>query len=91
MFNLIFPFISFSLQSSRSKRYTPNENDFKIVKNNLFVELLVVLDSTVFEFFRDIYRNFDNSLINDYVKVFFCHVINGVNKINNLSYLIITL
>ena len=55
------------------------------------VELLVVLDSTVYEFFQGVYGNLNDSIVNDYIKIFFIHVVNGVNKINNKSYLIIIL
>jgi hypothetical protein len=61
----------------RSKRDVSNENNF-IVKNDLFVELLVVLDSTVYEFFQSVFGNFGDSIITDYIKIFFSHVVNGV-------------
>jgi hypothetical protein len=55
----------------------------------LFVELLVVLDSTVFDIFQHDFPGFGDTRIKEYIKLFFCHVINGVSTINNLSYLII--
>jgi Na+/H+ antiporter NhaD/arsenite permease-like protein len=89
-FILVFQlFLPFRLQSSRSKRDAPKENDPKNVKNNLFVKLLVVLDSTVYSFFQHNFGYLGNSTLNDYIKLFFCHVINGVNTVNNLSYLIV--
>ena len=76
-------YFSLSLHNSRSKRETPTRESQKNVMNNLFVKLLVVIDSTVYDFFR--YQNFEimgDLTINDYIKIFFCHVINGVNITN---------
>ena len=79
-------YFSLSLHNSRSKRETSTPTTTpsqKNVKNNLFVKLLVVIDSTVYDFFR--YQNFEimgDLTINDYIKIFFCHVINGVNITN---------
>jgi hypothetical protein len=65
----------------RSKRQTPDSDD-SILKNNLFVEILVVVDSTVYNYFQDLFSNLGDSILSDYIKLYFCHIINGVIKIN---------
>ena len=44
----------------------------------LLVQLLVVIDSTVYEFFQSVFANFGDSIMIDYIKIFFGHVVNGV-------------
>ena len=44
---------------------------------NFFIEYLIVVDKTVVDQFTPIYGN-SNGSINDYIKIMFSHLVNGV-------------
>ena len=46
--------------------------------NNLFVEYLVVIDSSVYNVFLSNYGNLSPSLMNQYINIFFAQIVNGV-------------
>jgi hypothetical protein len=46
---------------------------------NLFIESVAVIDSTVYNIFLSSYGNLNPpNLLTDYIKIFFCQVFNGV-------------
>ena len=45
---------------------------------NLFVQYLVVIDSTVYKDFVQLYGNLNPALLNQYIKIYFCQIVNGV-------------
>jgi hypothetical protein len=49
--------------------------------NNLYVEYLVVIDLGVYNFFVNLYGgNLPDSLVTDYINIYFTQLINGVNN-----------
>ena len=46
---------------------------------NLFVDYLVVIDSSVYNLFLSQYGYMPDSLITNYINIFFCHLVNGVS------------
>ena len=48
-------------------------------QKNLFVDFLVVIDSSVYNSFLQQYGNLPNSLITNYINIYICHLINGVS------------
>jgi hypothetical protein len=48
--------------------------------NNLFVEYLVVIDSSVYNVFKSLYGNLNPSLMNQYINIFFSQIVNGVRQ-----------
>jgi hypothetical protein len=61
---------------SRSKRQSINT---KIPKNNLYVEYLAVVDLGLYNFFVNLYGgNLPESLVTDYINIYFTQLINGV-------------
>ena len=57
----------------RTKRTT-----IKRINNNLFVEYLIAIDSSVYNIFSSLYGNLDRSLMANYINIFFAQVVNGV-------------
>jgi hypothetical protein len=47
---------------------------------NLFVQYLVVLDSTVYKDFSQLYGNLSPDLMNQYIKIYFSQIVNGVRN-----------
>ena len=46
---------------------------------NLFVEMLIAIDSTVYGLFQDEFgSNIDVGLLTNYIKIFICQVVNSV-------------
>ena len=65
------------LSSERSKRQTIQSNNNA---QNLYVEYLAVIDSTVYSFFNQLYGNLNPpELLNDYIKIYFAQIIYGVS------------
>ena len=60
---------------------------------NLFVEMLIAIDSTVYGLFQDEFgSNIDVGLLTNYIKIFICQVVNSVIiRKNSLSKFIIHL
>ena len=48
---------------------------------NLFVEYLVVIDSSVYNDFIALYSNVSSSLLAKYISIFFCQQVNAVSKV----------
>jgi hypothetical protein len=47
---------------------------------NLYVEYLVVIDNSVYNLFQnDFGSNLDSIALTNYIKVFFCQIVNAVN------------
>jgi hypothetical protein len=64
----------FYIDRNRAKRDSSEvEHSF-----DLFINTLIVIDRSVYQFFVNIY-NMPDSLITNYINIFFCHMINGVN------------
>ena len=72
------------LASFENKRNIRHKRDSSIPdthnQKNLFIDYLVVIDSSVYNQFIQIYGNMPISLITNYINIFFCHVINGVSN-----------
>jgi hypothetical protein len=67
------------LSSERSKRQTIQSNNNA---QNLYVEYLAVIDSTVYSYFTQLYGNLNPpELLNDYINIFFSQIVNGVSKV----------
>ena len=49
---------------------------------NLYVEYLVVIDSTVYNDYAAIYTNMSQALLSQYISIFFCLMVNGVSTYN---------
>ena len=60
--------------SIRKKRSDSNAQNF-------FIEYLIVIDDTVYNQFVSLFGNLNDSLLMDYINIFFCQIINGVNFI----------
>ena len=74
--------IKFLINSKRLKRST-------IPKNNLFLEYLVVIDSSVYKNLKIAYgSNLPESIMSEYIKIFFVQIINGVIILFSYSLLI---
>jgi hypothetical protein len=74
--------IKFLINSKRLKRST-------IPKNNLFLEYLVVIDSSVYKNLNIAYgSNLPESIMSEYIKIFFVQIINGVIILFSYSLLI---
>ncbi len=70
--------LSIFLSSQRSKRQIIQS---KTNAQNLYVEFLAVIDSTVFSFFNQLYGNLNPpELLNDYIKIYVSQIIYGVSK-----------
>ena len=62
--------------SLRTKRQITQSNNNA---QNLYIEYLAVIDSTVYVFFTQLYGNLNPpELLNDYIYIFFSQIINGV-------------
>jgi hypothetical protein len=69
-------YIYITKRRSRSKRQSINT---KIPKNNLYVEYLAVADLGLYNFFVNLYGgNLPESLVTDYINIYFTQLINGV-------------
>jgi hypothetical protein len=72
------------LTSNKNKRNIRIKRDDSIpnTKNqkNLFIDYLVVIDSSVYNEFIQIYGYMPETLITKYISIFFCHLINGVSS-----------
>lgn len=70
------------------KRRKRDDQPSKFLKNqlNLFVDYLVVIDSSVYAIFFQQYGFLPISLITNYINIFFCHLINGVRPKFGLFY-----
>jgi hypothetical protein len=72
------------LTSNKNKRNIRKKRDDSIpnTKNqkNLFIDYLVVIDSSVYNEFIQIYGYMPETLITKYINIFFCHLINGVSS-----------
>ena len=57
-----------------------------VPRNNLNLELLIVVDSGTYDFFVNLYgNNLTDAIIIDYIKMFCTQLVNGVNFIPNLK------
>ena len=45
----------------------------------MFIDYLIVIDKTVYNKFVADFGNLPNSLMTNYINIFFCHLINGVS------------
>ena len=48
-------------------------------KFNLYIDVLIVVDSTIYQWFQETYSMMSYSLITNYMKIFFSNLVNGVN------------
>jgi hypothetical protein len=62
------------MKNRRSKRQTSVNR----VNNNLFLEFLIVADSSTYDIFTSTYGNLGQSLITQYMNIFFSQIVNGV-------------
>jgi hypothetical protein len=56
--------------------------------HNLFVEYLIVIDKSVYNYFLSLYENLGLPLIINYIQIFFCQVVNGVIYMKKFFFLI---
>ena len=49
----------------------------------LYIDVLIVVDSTIYQWFQEIYSMMPYSLITNYMKIFFSNLVNGVNQFLN--------
>jgi len=64
-------------RDSNSTSSTINQNI-----NNLYVEYLIVLDSTTLDFFYSVYGNMGPDIMNIYIKKIFIQIANGVGPVH---------
>ena len=62
----------------RTKRDTSAETENQSV-NNLYIDYLIVIDKSVYNVFLNTYGNMPDSLITNYLNIFYAHLINGVS------------
>ena len=62
----------------RTKRDTSAETENQSV-NNLYIDYLIVIDKSVYNVFLNTYGNMPDSLITNYINIFYAHLINGVS------------
>ena len=58
-----------------------NENSSRLkraTQRNFFIEYLIVVDKTVVDQFNSIYQSLGNGNINDYIRIMYSHLVNGV-------------
>jgi len=59
-----------------------NENPSRLKRanqmNNFFIEYLIVVDKTIVDQFNSIYQSLGSENINDYIKIMYSHLVNGV-------------
>ena len=49
---------------------------------NLFINILIVADRTIYKWFQETYSMMSSNMpliITNYIKIFFCNLVNGVN------------
>jgi hypothetical protein len=69
--------LKFSSRNERKKRQSILIDTRS--QNNLFFEFLLVVDSTVYNLFKnDFGSNLDDSYVINYIKIFFSQIANGV-------------
>ncbi len=47
---------------------------------NINIDYLVVLDLSVFNKYKKLYKQLDDDLVMQFLKIQFCQIVNGVNK-----------
>jgi hypothetical protein len=47
---------------------------------NIYIDYLVVLDQSVFNKYKKLYKQLDDDLVMQFLKIQFCQIVNGVNK-----------
>jgi hypothetical protein len=67
--------------SSRQKRDTSSNGTLRVLK--LYVEYLIVIDSTTYNVFSALYTNLSSSLLAEYMNIFFVQLVNGEGVIIN--------
>jgi len=59
-----------------------NENPSRLKRanqmNNFFIEYLIVVDKTIVDQFNSIYQSLGSENINDYIRIMYSHLVNGV-------------
>ena len=50
----------------------------RIAQMNFLIEYLIVVDKTVVDQFNSIYQSLGNENINDYIRIMYSHLVNGV-------------
>lgn len=76
----------YSRNQRRPKRQKSNISPNR--PNNLFLEYLIVIDSSVYNMFLLDYGNLNPSLMNQYINIFFMQIVNGVNTLTHFNYLL---
>jgi hypothetical protein len=63
------------------------ENDATSKKRSIYrqpvtinIDYLVVLDLSVFNKYKKLYKQLDDDLVMQFLKIQFCQIVNGVNK-----------
>jgi hypothetical protein len=74
---LVNSFFHKSLNRQRTKRDTSTETENQNLIS-LFIDYLVVIDKSTYNVFLNTYGNMPDSLITNYINIFFAHLINGV-------------
>jgi hypothetical protein len=74
-FVIFFSFESLNRQRTKRDTSTETENQNLI---SLFIDYLVVIDKSTYNVFLNTYGNMPDSLITNYINIFFAHLINGV-------------
>jgi hypothetical protein len=70
----LYKIIEYIISSVRIVSLSPNSQI-----QSLFVEDLVVIDNSVYSLFKnDFGSNIDSALLNNYIKIFFCQMVNSV-------------
>jgi hypothetical protein len=71
---IVFLCQKFILFRNRVKRDDSNTES----RFNLYINTLIVIDRTIYVWFKEIYSTMSDSLIINYIKIFFSYLINGV-------------
>ena len=71
-----FLYFVFKINSFRNRVKRSDSNTES--KFNLYINTLVVIDRTIYEWFKETYSTMPDSLVTNYIKIFFSYFINGV-------------
>ncbi len=71
------------IHSFRNRVKREDLNKLTESKFNLYINALIVIDRTVYVWFKETYpTTYSDSLITNYIKIFFSYLINGVKLID---------